>query len=841
MTTSGPEVVRLGNGLRVVLLHRPGAVGTHVVTHVGAGYRFDPPGRPGLAHLVEHLFTQDSGEPVTSRALTTAQAYGGASGAATHADYAEFHHTFPSPLLPRFLAWEAERLTGPRFTPGHLARQLDGVHEEITERRTRTRWGLFPWPALPSHLYDDFALGHDGLGVPEALHDVSFAEAVSFFTDHYVPSNTVLTLAGDLGERGAAGLERLLESTLGRVPARGGAGERPRPPRPLRRDRRGTVALPASDRAAVAFGYAIDGPRTDPAAYAAAVVTARSVLSLDRHDRPPGGDHLISAACGFFGPCDSPDQDTLFFVGTTRGHDSRDLAARLDDALESLAADPSPAVVRAARARAVADRVREGETAMGRARWAGRGTLLFDDAALLDRFVTGLGEVTPDAVRDVAHRLGSAPRATLHGTPGPGAARAAGPLPPPARRQPRPGPGKTAPRPAFGRLTVPRLSLPVLQDSSSGAGRVVVVRGRGPEVSVRVIVPACGLGVLARTGFERAVRSALRGMRLAPERATWIGDRLIVAARAPATGPHRWEDVPASLAELLARALVQDEPGAGERAALPPAVLACELASGQDDRAGRSGAATAPTVVLVTGPEGRRAPAAREPEPPRRAPAVPVPAGQAPPARPGPDGPGPGVLLRVAPDCTSAAFSLLPRRKEAVLPSVAAQHLAVAVLAGVGRLPLGRRGRLADLRKGTVVAGLEPAFEETRAFLSGTCEPGRSGELLWETMDVLIECAGGLTAAEVDSAAEFCAGQWALALDEDGTTADLVAQQIAFGRGLAEIEVFPSRLRDVTAKDVSTAVDCLFSPNRMRGGVVDARAPEGLPSAWAVDGEPVRP
>jgi predicted Zn-dependent peptidase len=152
------------------------------------------------------------------------------------------------------------------------------------------------------------------------------------------------------------------------------------------------------------------------------------------------------------------------------------------------------------------------------------------------------------------------------------------------------------------------------------------------------------------------------------------------------------------------------------------------------------------------------------------------------------------------------------------------------VLAGVGRLPLGRRGRLAHLRNGTVVAGLEPAFEGTRAFLSGTCEPGRSGELLRETMDVLI-----------DSAAEFCAGQWVLALDEDGTTADLVAQQIAFGRGLAEIEVFPARLRDVTAKDVSTAVDCLFAPGRMRGGVVDARAPEGLPSAWAVDGEPVHP
>ncbi|NEY35462.1 hypothetical protein GTU99_25375 [Streptomyces sp. PRKS01-65] len=840
MTTSGPELLRLGNGLRVVLLHRPGAAGTHVVTHVGAGYRFDPPGRPGLAHLVEHLFTQDSGEPVTARALTTAQAYGGASGAVTHADYTEFHHTFPSPLLPAFLAWEAERLAGPRFTPAHLARQLAGVHEEIARRRTGTRWGLFPWPALPCHLYDDFALGHDGLGVPEALHDVSFAEAVSFFTGHYVPSNTVLTLAGDLGGRGGAGLERLLESTLGGVPARGGARERPPRARPLRRDRRGTVALPAADRAAVAFGYAVDGPRADPAAYAAAVVTARCVLSLDRHGRPPDGDHLVSAACGFFGPCDSPDHDTLFFVGTPRDSGSRDLAARLDDALASLAADPSAAVVRAARTRAVADRVRDGETAMDRARWAGRGTLLFDDAWLLDRFVTALGEVTPAAVREAAHRLVSAPRATLHGTPGPDADRPAGPPPPPARQQPRPVPAASAPHPVFGRLTAPPLSLPVLRDSSSGTGRVVVVQGHGPQVSVRVIVPACGLGVLARTGFERAVRSALRGMRVAPERTTWIGDRLIVAARVPAAGPHRWEDVPAGLAELREQALAQDASGDRARAALPPAVLARELASGPDDRAGRSGSVPAPAVVLVTGPEGGGGRAAPESVRPRPAP-VPLPAGQAPPARPGPDGPrAPRVLLRVVPDCASAAFSLLPRRKETA-PAVAAQHLAVAVLAGVGRLPLGRRGRLADLRNGTVAAGLEPALGGTRAFLSGTCEPGRSGHLLRETMEALSACADGLTAAETEAAAEFCAGQWGLALDEDATTADLVAQQIAFGRGLAEIEVFPARLREVTAQDVSAALGCLFAPDRMRGGVVDVRAPEGLPSAWAVDGETVHP
>jgi predicted Zn-dependent peptidase len=42
----------LHNGLRVVLAPEPGTGVCAVGVHYGAGFRADPPGRPGLAHLL---------------------------------------------------------------------------------------------------------------------------------------------------------------------------------------------------------------------------------------------------------------------------------------------------------------------------------------------------------------------------------------------------------------------------------------------------------------------------------------------------------------------------------------------------------------------------------------------------------------------------------------------------------------------------------------------------------------------------------------------------------------------------------------------------------------------
>jgi zinc protease len=47
--------VHCPSGLRVIVERAPGSQVAGVTTVVGAGSRQDPPGREGLAHLVEHL------------------------------------------------------------------------------------------------------------------------------------------------------------------------------------------------------------------------------------------------------------------------------------------------------------------------------------------------------------------------------------------------------------------------------------------------------------------------------------------------------------------------------------------------------------------------------------------------------------------------------------------------------------------------------------------------------------------------------------------------------------------------------------------------------------------
>src|SRR6186997_3085703 len=54
---------RLDNGLRVVLLPDPSAELVEVDVRYEVGSKEDPPGRAGLAHLVEHLMFQQQAGP----------------------------------------------------------------------------------------------------------------------------------------------------------------------------------------------------------------------------------------------------------------------------------------------------------------------------------------------------------------------------------------------------------------------------------------------------------------------------------------------------------------------------------------------------------------------------------------------------------------------------------------------------------------------------------------------------------------------------------------------------------------------------------------------------------
>lgn len=184
-----------GNGMTVALV--PDGR-TNLVT-VDARYRFgasdDPPGRAGLAHLVEHLtFEAWMGTDKASLGDRLGEATLEHNAFTSH-DVTHYTATALSNRLPDVLELEAQRLelTCAQLDDGVFSRERDVVLEEEAERRT-------PWSDLYFKILHGVWGEHHpysrGLGTHEVA-DATKDEACLFLGSHYAPDRLILVVTGD--------------------------------------------------------------------------------------------------------------------------------------------------------------------------------------------------------------------------------------------------------------------------------------------------------------------------------------------------------------------------------------------------------------------------------------------------------------------------------------------------------------------------------------------------------------------------------------------------------------------------------------------------------------------
>src|SRR5918998_1294591 len=121
----------LSNGLRVVLAPDRSAPVVAVSGHYDVGFRSEPEGRTGFAHLFEHLMFQGSESLEKLAHFRHVQSSGGTFNGSTHPDYTDYYQVLPSAALERALFLEADRMRAPKITEENLRNQIDVVKEEI--------------------------------------------------------------------------------------------------------------------------------------------------------------------------------------------------------------------------------------------------------------------------------------------------------------------------------------------------------------------------------------------------------------------------------------------------------------------------------------------------------------------------------------------------------------------------------------------------------------------------------------------------------------------------------------------------------------------------------------
>jgi zinc protease len=504
----------LPNGLRVLIQPNWPTPRAAVSVHYGAGFRSEPPGSEGLAHLVEHLMFRGSQSLPGGRFYDALHLLGGTANGTTHPDYTDYFQVVPAEALEQALFREADRMRAPLFTESELASQLFQVGREIATMRDGRRYGRLPWPALPAVMFRSLVNAHDGYGEIAKLRDVTVDDCAAFFDATYVPSGAVLTI---VTPHSADEVWALVERHFGDVPGRAGDPPPDRAEPPADEHRRAGLVVPGVTRLALALGYRLPDPGDRLHDYVSYMVLAR----LAARWRHPGSART-HAGCGFFGPLDAlaPDAFVVTSVlpdGVTPDGFATELVAewhRLSD--PTAVRDDAP---RAARELA-AQHLRRHADIEERCRALGRFEVLFERAELVDDLADLLAGTTADQVAQAAGTLSESSRTLLiAGPPG----RLDEHLPPAV--PPEAGPRDSAP-PSRNRRTAAELG------AAPGGPRVM------PPLGEPVPPDLAG-------SRESRLPNGLRVVAVPHHRAPVVELRL----RAP-LGPDGWRD-PERVADLL--------------------------------------------------------------------------------------------------------------------------------------------------------------------------------------------------------------------------------------------------------------------------------------------------
>ncbi len=201
----------LPNGLRVIVSPDPSVPTVTVNVWVGVGSRHESPGRTGLAHLFEHLMFQGSRNVASGEHFAALQGEGGRLNATTWFDRTNYFETVPRGALELALWLEADRhgLLLDAVTQANLDNQRDVVKEEKRQRYDNQPYGTALMEVYAAVFPDDHPYHHPTIGSMEDLDAASLEDVHAFFSRHYGPDNTVLTLVGDVTpEDGFALVER---------------------------------------------------------------------------------------------------------------------------------------------------------------------------------------------------------------------------------------------------------------------------------------------------------------------------------------------------------------------------------------------------------------------------------------------------------------------------------------------------------------------------------------------------------------------------------------------------------------------------------------------------------
>jgi zinc protease len=258
---------KLANGLIVVVSEDRSAPTFGLCVSYGIGFRLEPEGHTGFAHLFEHMMFEGTPNAPKGTLMRVIEGGGGNLNGDTRYDHTEYVETAPVSALDAVLWIEADRMKTLDFFPKNLENQRNVVEEEVRVNVMNRPYGLFFAIDLPGKAFDTYPNKHNFYGDFTDLDKAKIEEVQKFYEQYYAPNNAVLAIVGDVQPDEVFAK---VEKYFGAIPARSV------PPRPTfeeprqTAERRSTQSDKLAKVPALAIGYRMP-PRHSPEAMAGAV------------------------------------------------------------------------------------------------------------------------------------------------------------------------------------------------------------------------------------------------------------------------------------------------------------------------------------------------------------------------------------------------------------------------------------------------------------------------------------------------------------------------------------------------------------------------------------------
>jgi zinc protease len=243
---------KLPNGLKVVLSPDTTAPTVAVAVYYKIGFRIEPKGRTGFAHLFEHMMFQGSQNLGKMEFIKMVQQNGGVLNGSTRFDFTNYFEIMPAHKLETALWAEADRMRGLAITQENLTNQQGVVGNEVKVNVLNQPYGGFPWLDLPQYANTNWYNAHNFYGDLKDIEAATLKDVQDFFNTYYAPNNAVLTVVGDFD---VAQARKMIEKYFSNIPAT------KQPPLPdlaepkQEQEKRSTKKDPLAKRPALAFAY----------------------------------------------------------------------------------------------------------------------------------------------------------------------------------------------------------------------------------------------------------------------------------------------------------------------------------------------------------------------------------------------------------------------------------------------------------------------------------------------------------------------------------------------------------------------------------------------------------